>query len=135
MSVIPHPAQFRALGVKPLDPTNQATLDLALRLVAADPTDQATLDLALRMVLSLKLPPPISARRGADEIDCQIAMRRITSVTEAYMDFVKKTVEQVSENMPVTDTIDLKGFLACAEDARDDAVGLLQIAADKVSGV
>lgn len=117
MSTIIHPAQFRT-GIKPLDPTNQATMDLALRLA-----------------LSVMLPPAPNAYRGADARDCELAVDAIERVTALYLDFVTTVVKNHNENIPVTDRkVDLKQFVDLIEDAKNDAVGVIEIAGELASG-
>lgn len=116
MSVIIRPEQFRT-GITPLDPANQATMDLALRLA-----------------LSVMLPPAPNTFRGADARDCELAVEAIRRVTSLYTDFVTTVLKNVSENVPVSDTVDLSEFLTCVQHAECDAIAFLELTADRASG-
>jgi hypothetical protein len=115
MSTIIHPAQFHGPGIKPLDPTNQAQMDLALQLA-----------------LSVMLPrvPHVS---GATIDDCEAAVEAIERVTKLYVEFCDQVISNLNENLPVTDTIDLKSFGELIADVKNDAVGLVQVAGDRIN--
>lgn len=121
MSTIIRPSQFYGPGVRPIDRTEQAKMDLALRLA-----------------LSVMLPKPPSPYRGADAYDCDRAIEAIESVCSMCVDFVQQVVKNVHENTPVDQTRGfddaIRSFLACMEDGKNDVVGSLQQAADKMVG-
>ncbi len=119
MSIIIRPSQFYGPDVSPLDITSQAQMDLALRLA-----------------LSVMLPPVPNAWRGADAKDCELAVEAIERVTSLYLDFVATVVKNINENVPVTDRhVDLKQFVALIEDAKNDAIGVIEIAGANAAGV
>ena len=98
-------------------------------------TDQAQMKLWLQLGFSAVMPPQPNAWKGATPDDCQVAIERIKLATAAYLDFVATVVEHVRENLPMDQTVDLKGFVAAIEDVKNDAVALLEIAADTRSGM
>ena len=94
-------------------------------------TDQAQMKLWLQLGFSAVMPPQPNAWKGTTPDDCQVAIERIKLATAAYLDFVATVVEQVHENLPMTQVTHLKQLVV---EVQNDAVALLEIAADEQAG-
>ena len=94
-------------------------------------TDQAQMRLWLQLGFSAVMPPSPNAWKGATPDDCEVAIERIKLGAAAFLDFVATIVEQTHENLPMTQVTHLKQLVV---DVQNDAVALLEIAADEQAG-
>ena len=112
MSEVVYPKQFER-DAKPVSKLAQAEMDNWL-------------------ALGFNKPPMPNAWDGATPADCDLAIERIKLACAAYLDFVATVVEQVHENLPMTQVTHLKQLV---ETVQNDAVALLEIAADTQAGM
>lgn len=96
------------------------------------PVLQSQLDLALRLALGVAKPAPIRGGRTAEIEDINEAIDAIGRVHALYVDFVNDVMKELNSNLPVTDTVDTKEFLAGLVDLKNDLIGLLAITAERV---
>lgn len=93
---------------------------------------QAQMDLALQLVLSLALPAPIRGGRNATVDDVNEAIEAIGRVHALYVDFISSVMRELNSNLPVTENVDTKEFLAGLADIKSDMIGLLAIRAQQI---
>lgn len=113
MSVIQHPSAFTG------------------NVVPMHGRDQATMTLALRLMLSAHLPAKIGNGREASIHDIEDTRSHFQIVTSAYLDYVRELLSDINENLPVTETIDLRDFLDGVTDLSGSLKGGLVNAADR----
>ena len=95
-------------------------------------TDQAQMKLWVQLGFSAIMPPSPNAWKGTTPGDCDLAIERIKLGAAAFLDFVATIVEQTHENLPMTQVRHLKQLVV---EVQNDAVALLEIAADEQAGL